>query len=509
MKNFRSGLADYDYLYTGTIQGIDRVGIPTIHMEDGPQGFRCEDPANYGTTTAWPSAMTIAAAWDQDLLAKWGKAMSDEFKYKGASIILGPGVGVARVPTGGRNFEYLCGEDPSFCSLLVPSLIKSIQDNGIIANAKHFVNNEIEKDRQQMSSNVGERARFEIYYPPFEAAADAGVLSVMCSYNRVNDVYACENSETLNHLRENLGFDGWVMSDWWATMSTGKAIKAGLDQEMPYGYWYQFSNMTAALESGEINEADIDRSVSRILTAMYAIGVFDRPAVGDRKANVTSDAHNQLAREIAAKSTVLLQNKNYLLPLNKNSLGKCVAVFGDEDTVHGGGSGSVEGPYIITPKMGLVNALAGTQTEVIYSDGKDLAAAKDLAASCETAVVVVATNSGEGDDRANLSLDGNYDSLVSTVAAVNPRTIVSVRTPGAVLMPWTNEVGAILVSWLGGQEAGNGLADVLFGKVNPYARLHVSMPNKENEVGFTPEQYPGVGNPPEASYSEELLIGYR
>jgi beta-glucosidase len=186
-----------------------------------------------------------------------------------------------------------------------------------------------------------------------------------------------------------------------------------------------------------------------------------------------------------------------------------VAVFGDETTVSGGGSGHVNPAYVITPTQGILNALAGTNTQVIYNAGTDLTEATALAQKCGTAVVVVATTSSEGSDRKDLSLGNGQDELVTTVAAANARTIVSVRSPGAVLMPWVAQVPAVLLSWLPGQEAGNGLADVLFGAVNPSARSPVTMPNKDNEVGFSKAEYPGVGVPPKAEYLEELLIGYR
>jgi beta-glucosidase len=471
-----------------------------------------ENTGGYGSTTQWPSALSMASSWDRDLLHRWAEAMAEEFIMKGTHVALGPGIGIARCPLGGRNFEYLCGEDPSFCSHLVKEVIQGFQESKIIANAKHYINNEIEIERMAMSSNVNERVRFELYYPPFAAASEAGVLSVMCSYNRINDVYACENSETLSHLRQHLGFKGWVMSDWWATQSTVSSLKAGLDQEMPYNYYYDSLNMTEAISSGQINETEIDTSVQRILSAMYEIGMFDAnhpSSSGDRNANVTSDAHNSLAREFAAKSTVLLKNDKDQLPLDKSSLGDCIAVIGDENTVGGGGSGSVEAAYIITPAKGISNALSLTSTNVLFADGFDLEEASSLANSCKYTVVVVATSSGEGWDRETLSLGEQQDKLVSTIASVNTNTIVVVRTPGAVLMPWSTAVSSILVQWLPGQEAGNALADVLFGIVNPYARLPVTMPNKDNEVAFTVEQYPGVGTPPEATYSEELLIGYR
>jgi beta-glucosidase len=479
-------------------------------MQDGPQGFRAMDQSGgAGTSTAWPSAMTIASSWDEDLLHRWSVAMAEEFRGKGADMALAPGIGIARVPTAGRNFEYLCGEDPVLGSKLVKNVVQGLQENGVIANAKHFINNEIETRRMLVSAEVNERVRFELYYPPFEAAAEAGVLSVMCSYNRVNDIYACQNNETLSHLRDNLGFQGWVISDWTATKSTSKSLKAGMDMEMPYGIFYSNRLLNKNLESGDISESDIDNSVLRVLTAMYSIGMFDRQPFGDPKANVTSDAHNALAREIAAKSTVLLKNDNSALPLQADQLGDCVAVFGDENTIAGGGSGAVKPAYVITPQMGISAVLAGTKTQIIYNSGSDLSAAADLAKKCSASIVVVSTNSCEGSDRENLSLGDSNNNLVTAVAAASSKTIVDIRAPGAVLMPWASQVSAILVSWMSGQEAGNALADILFGKVNPSARLPVTMPNKDNEVEFTQYQYPGVGFPPKAHYTEDLLIGYR
>jgi len=222
-------------------------------MQDGPQAFRVEPfkTGPVGTTTAWPSSLSVAASWDVDAMYKWAQAMGLEFKQKGANVFLGPGIGIARVPNAGRNFENLCGEDPVLGAALVKNVVKGIQDNGIIAAAKHFINNEIETDRKKVSANVDERVRFELYYVPFQAAIDAGVLSVMCAYNRINDVSACENIDTLHHLRDDMGFDGWVMSDWLATYSTAPSIAAGLDQELPYEYHYSEKKLEAALIKGK------------------------------------------------------------------------------------------------------------------------------------------------------------------------------------------------------------------------------------------------------------------
>lgn len=452
--------------YVGNVPAIDRLGIPSLNLQDGPQGFRVSKSSvgAAGTTTCWPSALTMSSAWDTDLAFRWASAMGLEFKNKGANVQLAPGLGLARVPTAGRNFEYLSGEDPVLGSMMAEQVVKGIQSNGIIANAKHWVNNEIEDQRRRVSSNVNERTRFEIYYPPFEAAVKAGVLSVMCSYNRINDIYACENPELYSHLRNNLNFTGWVMSDWFATKSTVPSVISGLDQEMPIGLYFSDRELKAKLSSGNITESMLDEKVLRILTSMYTIGLFDSPNTGHPKADVTSDAHNALAREIAAKSTVLLKNENNLLPLNAVELStygesSCIAVFGDEQTISGGGSGHVEPAYIVTPTQGIMESIrhklgpkGDDKLPVYYIDSsKDVETIKAFAEQCKVSVVVVATSSKEGSDRENLSFSQDQNDLVTLVAGANPKgTIVNVRNPGAVLMPWADLVPSILVSWLPG-----------------------------------------------------------
>jgi len=502
-------------VYVGNVIPNNRLKIPAIAMGDGPQGFRVTGTTGQpGSTTAWPSSLTVAASWDTEIAYKWAAAMAVEFKGKGANMFLGPGIGFARVPTGGRNFEYLCGEDPKLGAEFARKVVKGIQDQGVIANAKHWVNNEIETDRKQVSADVSERTRFEIYYPPFEAAVDAGVLSVMCSYNRINDVSSCENNNTMEHLKKTFGFDGWVVSDWLATYSSVPSLNAGLDMEMPLGLFYSPKNLQKLLDAGEIKQSRIDDSIYRVLTAMYKIGLFDNPPTGDPLANVTSPEHNSLAREISAKSMILLKNDRNFLPVQQGSLSDtaCIAVIGDDATVVGDGSGKVTPGYVITPQQGILNALADmglSKVQVLYSAGKRVDDAVLLAQKCQIAVVNVATTSSEGLDRSTLALGNNQDSLVMAVAQANQNTIVTVVSPGAVLMPWSNQVPAIVSAMMPGQEYGNALADVLFGKVNPSARLPVTMPNKDNEIGFTPEQFPGTGKPPDAIYSEELLVGYR
>jgi beta-glucosidase len=266
--------------YIGNIPGNERLGIPPVYMNDGPQGFRTTPTTGPpGSTTAWPSALTAAASWDTNLVYRWAAAVGVEFKGKGADIDLAPGMNLARVPRNGRNFEY-CGEDPILCAQVASAIVRGIQDQGVMATAKHWVNNEQETNRKSSSSDVDERTRYELYYPPFAACIEAGVLTVMCAYNRVNRVGACENSETINgDLKSMLEFDGWVMSDWLAdhhSTSTDAMLNAGLDTEMPQGIYFSEKMILKALDEGNITEDTITRAVERALTAMYAIGMFDQ-----------------------------------------------------------------------------------------------------------------------------------------------------------------------------------------------------------------------------------------
>eukprot|EP00931_Biecheleriopsis_adriatica_P075811 TRINITY_DN49598_c0_g1_i1.p1 TRINITY_DN49598_c0_g1~~TRINITY_DN49598_c0_g1_i1.p1 ORF type:complete len:727 (-),score=142.39 TRINITY_DN49598_c0_g1_i1:78-2258(-) len=513
--------------YVGNVVGNARLQIPPITMNDGPQGFR--DDLRPKTTTAWPAAINMAATWDEQAVYEWGSGMGKEFKAKGSNVQLGPALCVARVPWNGRNFEYLSGEDPYLGATLVKSAVKGIQDQKVVANAKHWVNNNQETNRMAVSEEVDERTRFEVYYPPFEAAIEADVGSFMCSYNKINGVYSCENPTTLGDLKDKLGFKGYVMSDWGATHST--SIMQGLDMEMPGGAFLNADKIQQGLKNGGINQSAVDDSVTRILWSMFQVGVMDVPAsTWDWKKlenNVTTDASVASARKLAASSTVLLKNTDALLPLPSEKPIK-IAVLGfadDNAVVHGGGSGSVVPSFISTPLQGLKDA--AKSADLVYNIGEDLHEAEALASNADYAIVFVGTLSHEGGDRASLSLDDgcdvdsfgqckgnnhNQNALVAAVAKANPKTIVVASVPGATLMPWSMDVAAILVNFLPGQQAGNAIADIIFGKATPSGKLPLTFPNVENETRMSPEQWPGVPNPkqPEhAYYTERLLVGYR
>lgn len=521
--------------YVGNVAPNKRLGIPPITMNDGPQGFR--DDVRPGTTTAWPSGMTIGATWDLNAATEWGIGMGKEFYNKGSNIQLGPGVNVARVPRNGRNFEYISGEDPYLGYWMARNAVQGIQSQKVIANAKHWVQNNQETNRQNVIEEVDERTRFEIYYPPFRGAIDGGVGSFMCSYNKIGNhsadfAWSCENPVTLKRdLKSFMKFKGFVMSDWGATHST--SIMQGLDMEMPSAGFMNEDKIKAGMKTGDITQAGIDDAVFRILLPMFSVGVMDEPSsVWDWShlaANTTTAASVESARRLSALSTVLLKNEKDVLPLPaKASI--AVLGFGDEGAVtHGLGSGRVDPSFTATPLYG-IRAAAGRGSTVVFNDGTNISEAASIAKQAEYAIVFVGTISSEGHDRASLSLDdgctfqesskdsqckGNRDkqnSLVSAVAAANPKTIVVASIPGPTLMPWSKDVPAILTNFMPGQQAGNAIADVLFGKVNPSAKLTMTIPNRENEMNFTTAQWPGApdpNNPTYAEYSEGLLVGYR
>jgi beta-glucosidase len=352
-----------DVIYVGWVPGNKRLGIPELRLNDGPQGYR--DDLNPWTTTAWPSALTVSQSWDADLFYQWGEAMGDEFYRKGANVQLGPGVNLARVPRNGRNFEYMSGEDPYVGYTLFQPLVKGIQSQKVIANAKHWVENNQETDRSTVSEIVDERTRHELYYQPFYGAVEAGVGSFMCSYNKINGLWACENPETLNtDLKGHLGFNGWVMSDWWATHSV--SINAGLDQEMPTGYFFTPENLQAMLANNTVVTDKIDESLKRIFVPMFEFGLFDTENPNVSTNDVTTEAHNELARKISAETHVLLKNDHNILPLptavkstDRKKQFK-IAMIGHHaraPIVAGGGSGLVIPKHVITPYAGMLDAL--------------------------------------------------------------------------------------------------------------------------------------------------------
>ena len=291
--------------YVGNVAAT--AGLPVLTLQDGPAGV-----ARFGGVTAFPAPITLAASWNRDLVQRWGAAMAAEERGKGAMVQLGPMMNMVRSPAAGRNFESF-GEDPFLAAELVAADVTGMQSQKVVATAKHFIANEQETNRDSGDSQIDERTLHEIYYPPFEAAVNAGVGAVMCSYNRVGGIYACENPATLGDLKSGMGFTGWVMSDWGATHSTAASANAGLDMEMPDSTYFG-SALASAVAAGTVSQARLDDMVDRILVSLLRIGVLDDPPTGTPDTVVASAEHSALAREAAAAGITLLLCSIQLIP---------------------------------------------------------------------------------------------------------------------------------------------------------------------------------------------------
>lgn len=519
--------------YVGNTPPVPRLGIPSLNMQDAAGGFRTYWTELVGTVTCWPSLLSMAATFDVDIMLKFAQALGAEFKGKGANVILGPSINVHRVARGGRNFEYLSGEDPYLGARLAEKYVAGVQSAGVMSVMKHFVFNNQETNRFTESSVVDDKTAWELYYPPFEAAVNAGASAAMCSYNLEDGTWACENDARLNRdLKGAMGFRGFVQSDWGATHST--SVTQGLDMEMPmsndstsaanasHPFWFSPAQLR------RLNVSKVDDAVTRILAAMVRLDVLNSTVCSPPNckphlmANVTSDEHASLARDAAVASVVLLQNNDSTLPLAAPGV-KTIAVVGAAsvgkvfdpagasqghgqwntgDYYSGGGSGHVTAGYVITPLRGIQRRAAAAGISVLASPTDNVTSAVQVAAQADVTIVVGGTSSGEALDRANLSLDGGADALVSAVAAAAKRTVVLMQVPGATLTPWSSEVHAILTLFLGGQETGTAWGATLFGDVSPSGRLPVSFPASEAD---TIPPNPSLAVP----YTEGTATGYR
>lgn len=511
-----------DWWYIGNIPAVPRLGIPPLNMQDSSAGFRSKWSEMVGTGTCWPSMLAAAASWSPELVRDFGAALGQEFKTKGANVLLGPSVNVHRVARGGRNFELLSGEDPHLGSALAAAYVKGVQSQGVMAVVKHFAFNSQELNRTTESSDVDEQTAWELYYPPFQAAVDAGVVAAMCSYNEIQGVPSCSSAASLNGvLRGRMGFRGFVMSDWGATRNT--SIDVGLDASMPLEHTddhFSPSKLARFVNQSEAHQKLLDEAVAHQLAAMHRLGQFDvpvcqRPPCKDWQLRNTSTAGTRaLALRIASESIVLLKNDRHVLPLSDRV--KTIAVIGSAsvavttpdnmthlgDYYSGGGSGHVQ-----ASDDNLWTALAGIRQrlpagiELLVSITDDLKQAQEAAARADVAVVVAGATSGEGVDRTNLSLERHADALISSVSAVAKRTVVLLQVPGAVLTPWRDSVDSIAVQFLGGEATGLAWGGFLFGN-SPRGRLPITFPGSENdEIPPSPRGH--------VRYAERMESGYR
>ncbi|KAH8556725.1 glycoside hydrolase superfamily [Umbelopsis sp. PMI_123] len=511
--------------------------FPALCLQDGPLGVRMAYNVTLGL-----SGITAAQSFDKDIMHKRGMMMGEEFRGKGVNIQLGPAMNFMRSPEGGRGWESF-GECEYLSGVAASETVKGIQSQGVIATAKHFVLNDQETNRQTESTVVDDRTLHEIYLWPFARSVEAGVGSVMCSYNEINSTYACENDHTLNQvLKGELNFQGFVMSDWFGTHSGAKAVNAGLDMDMPGdtitseglgGPSYFGANLIESVKNGSVPESRVTDMATRIAAAWYKMGQnenypksnlnsFNMTFVGS--VNVKGD-HPQIVRSQAAAATVLLRNNDNILPLTEHT--KSIAIVGSDafydplmnnatacsyyecdpaTVVQGGGSGTITFvDPLIAPVDGIKARAGHDVTFHTTNDNYDLESAETVAKSAEIAIVFANTDSSEGSDRTNLTLYNNGDNLIQAVADANENTIVVIHSVGAALMPWIDHPNIKAIVWPGlpGEQSGNSLADILFGDVNPSGRLPYTIAKQLSD-------YPAsISNESVISYTEKLLIGFK
>jgi beta-glucosidase len=524
------------YGVAGYVPGQPSLCIPDLVLNDAGQGVGDQEV----NTTAFPAPIAQASSWDSGLQRQFGSALGWEAWHKGINVQLAPGIEIDRLPINGRNFEYM-SEDPFVAGQGAAAEVSGIQSNPVIATVKHYVANSQETNRMTDSSDVDQRTLEEIYTAPYETAVQQGHAgSVMCSYNRINGVYACENPNTLTKiLKQQFGFDGFVMSDWGGTHSTAPAANAGLDMEMSLTPGQYFTApLKAAVQSGQVPMARLDDMVLRITRTMFRVGIFDHPAAaepGAYGADVRRPEDVALARKVSEDGTVLLKNDKNVLPLTGQ--GQKIAVIGPgagqqgaEQFYNGGGSGHIpeigDKADVVSPLAGITQRAQAQGDAVLYADGRSQADAIAVASAADVAIVVVGAEDSEGTDRSSMSLaSGNctlagctsstvdQDALISQVAAANPNTVVVLNTGGPVTMPWLGHVRGLMEAWFPGQQDGDALAALLFGDVDPSAKLTETFPKSEADLPtHSPKQYPGVndsGGVPHSTYSEQLLVGYR
>jgi beta-glucosidase len=494
----------------GYVVGVPRLGIPAIQMADSAYGVR-NSGENGRYSTALPSDLGAAASWDLNVAYEYAALIARELLAQGYNMSIGGGVDLAREPRNGRTFEYM-GEDPILAGRMIGSLIRGVQSEHVMGDIKHYALNDQESGRNAVNVSIDERSMRESDLLAFEIGVrDGNPAGVMCSYNRVNGDYACENRYLLSDvLKKDWNFKGFVLSDWQGTHSTVKASAAGLDHEEP-GEFFFGDAMKEAVQSGRVSMAEMDDHVRRIVRSMFACGVIDDPA---QKSVVDAMDGFEVARKIAEQSIVLLKNEQAQLPLDASTV-RSIAVIGphaDVGMISGGGSAQVDpmgGNAIMPPGKGqtrwqepvwfptsplkVIRAKVPT-VRVQFASGADSGAAVALAKTVDVAIVFAYQWESEGMDLASLSLPEHQDDLISAVAAANPHTIVVLETGGPVTMPWVDHVSGILEAWYAGTQGAEAVANVIFGDVNPSAKLPITFPRREADL-----PHPRIVQPPRES----------
>jgi beta-glucosidase len=498
-----SGPATRAVAVLGFIPGVPRLGIPDLQMTDSVEGVSGAGvKGRYAT--ALPSGEAMAAAWDPSLSYEIGTMLGHEMRAMGFNMSLGSGINLIREPRDGRTFEYK-GEDPLLAGTLAGQELKAEKALHIITDVKHYAVNDQDAGRIVVNSIIGKRAMRESDLLAFQIALkDSGAGAVMCSYNRINGTYACENPYTLTDvLKKDFDFKGFVVSDWGGTQSTVKAAMAGLDVEMPGNDSFG-EPLKKAVEAGDVPLERLNDMVHRVLRTEFDAGIVDDPPQPDSP-NVMHGF--EVAQKTAERGAVLLKNEGNLLPLSAASI-KSIAVIGghaDVGVMSGGGSSQVSpagGNPVPPPPELLKNPLTSffevavyqrsaplkgieekaTHAVVEFDPGTDPASAAALAKKSQVAIVFAVQHASEGMDLKDLSLPDNQDALIEAVAAANPHTIVVLETGGAVLMPWLDKVAAVVEAWYPGIRGSQAIANLLFGDVNPSGKLPLTFPRSEADL---------------------------
>jgi len=464
----------------------ERLGIANFEMVDGARGVS----AATGAATTFPVGSARGATFAPDLEVEVGRAIGSETRAKGGNVILAPVINLLRHPRWGRAQETY-GEDTFHLGTMGAGFIQGAQEH-VIANAKHFALNSIEDDRFTVDVHVDERTLREVYLAHFKRAVDAGVGSIMCSYNMVNGSYACENTHLLHDiLQGEWGFDGFVESDWvLGTRSTVPSALAGLDIEMPTGHYFA-EPLVDAVNGGAVPLPVINDAVKRILRAKFRFGIFDGKPPLDPATTVESPEHTALAREVEEKAIVLLKNDQAALPLVRDQVHRVavVGVLAATPNLGDTGSSLAVPSYTITPLDGLQSHAGPVEIVDLSHDTLSAADQAQVAAADAAVVVVGLTHVDEGEglvaagDRKTLDLSAGQQQLILDVAKQNPRTIVVLEGSGAILMEnWVDQVSAVVMSWYPGMEGGNAIAEVLFGDVDPSGKLPVTFPRSADQL---------------------------
>lgn len=517
--------------------GVPRLGIPGLWCDDGPHGVKAEilwnswDYANCtnDSCTAFPSLTCLAATWNPEMAYLYGKSLGEEFRYRNKNIVLGPTINIYRTPLAGRNFESM-GEDPYLTSQMVVPYIKGVQSNGVGTCVKHFAVNNQEADRLQVNVHISDRALEEIYLPAFKAAVTKGdTWAIMGAYNKYENQFCSYNPRLVQQiLKGDWGFKGVVMSDWGGTHHTVEAANGGLDIEMGTDDFYHtffFSTpLLQAVKDGKVSQQTIDDKVRRILRLILRTSMNRNRPYG----SFASQEHANAARTIAQEGIVLLKNKDNLLPITAGKY-KNILVVGDNATRMmsiGGGSSELKVNHEVTPLEGLLNRF-GKESKVSYAQGYTsqysgcqsrgdyLGETLKSAKNADFIIFVGGLNKQHGQDseqsdRADMDLPYNQDKIISTLSSLDIPLVVILISGNAVTMPWVNKVPAILQAWYGGSEAGNALAAILSGDVNPSGKLPFSFPvnlTDNSAHSVKAGEYPGNGK--DVVYKDDIFVGYR